>query len=107
MADDDFVDTEWRTTHLYHRRRLSEAEDEPAENPEAAWIRNTFYAVLDQVLRSVRDRFDKILFTMLAVFCPNEFAELVKRFKTDRYLLRLQPLKQFCDKYNLDLHQMC
>ena len=54
------------------------------------------------MLRLARDRFDKILFTMLAVFCPNEFAELVKRFKTARYLLRLQPLKQFCDKYNLD-----
>ena len=42
MADDDFGDTEWRTMHVHHRHRLSGAEDEPAENPEAAWICNTF-----------------------------------------------------------------
>ena len=89
MADDDFGDTDWRTTHVRHRRRLSEDEDEPAANPEAAWIRNTFYVVLDQVLPSVRDRFDKALFAMLAVFCPNQFSELVKRFKTATDLQRL------------------
>ena len=54
MADDDFRDTEWRTTHVLHRRRLSGAEVEPAENSEAAWKRNTFYVVLDQMLRSMR-----------------------------------------------------
>ena len=102
MADDDFGDTEWRTTHVHHRRRLSVAEDEPAENPEAAWIRNTFYVIMDQVLRSMRGRFDKTLFAMLAIFCPNQFSELLKRFKTVTDLQRPQLLKQFCDKYNLD-----
>ena len=101
MADDDFRDTEWRATHVHHRRRPSVAEDEPAENPEAACICSTFYVVLDQVLRPMGDRFDKTLFAMRAVFCPNQFPELVKRFKTATDLQRLQRLKQFYDKYNL------
>ena len=53
-------------------------------------------------MRSMRGRFDKTLFAMLAVFCPNQFSELVKRFNTVTDLQWLQPLKQFCDKYNLD-----
>ena len=40
-----------RTTHVHHWRRLSGAEDEPAENPEVAWIRKTFNIALDQALR--------------------------------------------------------
>ena len=43
MADDDFGDIEWRTTHVHHRRRLSGSEDESVENPNAAWMRNTCY----------------------------------------------------------------
>ena len=80
----------------------SGAEDKPTENPETAWKCNTFYVVLDQVLRSMRDRFDKTLFAMPAVFCSNQFSELVKRFKTATDLQRLQPFKQFFDTNNLD-----
>ena len=68
--------------HVHHRRRLSGAEDEPAENTDAAWIRNTFYVLLDEVLRSMRNRFDKTLLAMLTIFCSDQFSELMKRFKT-------------------------
>ena len=57
---------------------------------------------VDQMLRSMKDRFDKILFALLATFRPSQFSELLKRFKTATNLQRLQPLKQLCDKYNLN-----
>jgi hypothetical protein len=104
-AEDDLEQLQWRTTRVHHKRRMvgEEAEDDVAATPEDAWLRETFYVVIDQILQSMTERFDKSMFQELAVFSPNQFPDFLRRYKTAHDLQTLAPLKSFCEKYDLDL----
>ena len=46
--------------------------------PEILWKNNTFYAVLDQIMSSIRKRFDqnKDIFEAISHFSPNDFPSI-------------------------------
>ena len=60
-AKAEFEGAEWRTTRV-GRRRMMDGElqhDVPADTPKNQWTRETFYCVLDKILTSLQDRFEK------------------------------------------------
>ena len=94
----------WKPIRIRHRPRMAgeQAEDEPAETPESHWARNTFYVVMDTVLESMRNRFEKNK-NLLATYhlsSPANFDTLVKDHPTAK---DLEPkLNDFCTKYDID-----
>ena len=66
----DFTNLEWEKLRICRRRQLDGIESE--ESPEDQWRRNTFFAVIDTILSSMRNRFEKnkSLYQILSVFSP-------------------------------------
>ena len=80
-----------------------QAADEPAETPETHWERNTFYVVMDTVLQSMRNRFEKnkTLLATYHLFSPTNFDALIRDHPTAE---NLKPkLHDFCTRYDLDV----
>ena len=62
QAKTEFEGAEWRATRI-RRRRMMDGElqhDQPADTAENQWKRETFYCVLDAILSSLKDRFERI-----------------------------------------------
>ena len=94
----------WKPIRIRHRPRMAgeQAEDEPAETPESHWAHNTFYVVMDTVLESMGNRFEKNknLLATYHLFSPANFDTLVKDYPTAK---DLKPkLNDFCTKYDID-----
>ena len=65
-----------------------DAEAEPPETAEEMWKRSTFYVVVDIVVNSLKNRFQKNqpLLEAFSMFCPSRFHALRDRFKMSREL---------------------
>lgn len=72
------------------------------DQPETIWTRNTFYVVLDAILASMRNRFEKNrkLFETLAVFSPSYFPMLTAKYRNGKGLTPI--IQPFCEKFGLE-----
>ena len=105
QAVGDFDNVAWKPTRIrYCRTTTAHSSNavQDTETPLEAWERNTFYVVIDTILGSLRNRFekDKLLFDTLSILSPLNFLKLQASFKTIQDLEC--HLKPFCDKYDLD-----
>ena len=92
---------QWHTTRARRPKGVPGTSGSP-ETPESKWKHETLYVVLDSVLSSMRNRFEKnrSLYEMLSVFSPNCFPRLSEMYNTVYDLTRA--VTSFCEKYNLD-----
>ena len=92
---------QWHTTRARRPKGAPGTSGSP-ETPESKWKHETLYVVLDSVLSSMRNRFEKnrSLYEMLSVFSPNCFPRLSEMYNTVYDLTRA--VTSFCEKYNLD-----
>ena len=105
QAVGDFDNVAWKPTRIrYCRTTTAHSSNavQDTETPLEAWERNTFYVVIDTILGSLRNRFEKnkLLFDTLSILSPLNFLKLQASFKTIQDLEC--HLKPFCDKYDLD-----
>ena len=72
----DFTNFEWKKSRICRRRQLDGIKSE--ESPEDQWRRNTFFVVIDTILSSMLNRFEKnkSLYQILSVFSPSRFGTL-------------------------------
>ena len=103
--DDTFKHIEsiqWHTIRTCRTKGALAGTSGFPETPESKWKHETLYVVLDSVLSSMRNRFEKNrpLYEMLSVFSPNCFPRLSEMYKSVYDLTHI--VTSFCDKYNLD-----
>ena len=103
LSNTSSKNTTWQQSRVRRRRRMDDenAQDEPAETPEDDWKRNAFYVSVDEILNSLKNRFEKKqpLLQAFSLFAPSHFSQLVKYFKTAHDLQAC--LNTFCITYNM------
>ena len=72
------------------------------ENPEVLWRKNTFDSILDQILTSLRWRFEqnKDIFSAISLFSPKNFPSILDNFSTSGELA--DSISAFCRNYNVN-----
>ena len=99
----DFTNFEWKKSRICRRRQLDGIESE--ESPEDQWRRNTFFVVINTILSSMQNRFEKnkSLYQILSVFSPSRVGTLRVSYTTVKDLQC--EIAAFCDKYHLDSYK--
>ena len=71
--------------------------------PEILWRNNTFLPVLDQIMSSVRERFEqnKEIFDAISYFSPKKFPAIVDSIDNSEELGT--KISAFCENYNFDV----
>ena len=91
----NFKNTVWDT----ERMRSCRTRDGTGED---LWIKKTFYPVLDQMMSSLKRRFEqnKDIFSAMSWFSPKRCKLLQENFKTNEELAGA--ISTFCKNYSID-----
>ena len=93
-----FKDSKWDREKQRPCRNSNQTED----SPEVIWRREIFYPVLDQIISSIKSRFDqnKEIFDAISLFSPKRFASLLDNYRNCEDLA--EGISALCVNYGID-----
>ena len=84
------------------KQRPCRNSNQTEDSPEVIWRREIFYLVLDQIMSSIKSRFDqnKEIFDAISLFSPKRFASLLDNYMNCEDLA--EGISALCVNYGID-----